>query len=297
MTTDPTGPGEPLSPAGGGVVSEHTDDRGILPDEVPIGATLTLTCPNGEHTFEWTSEPGYQMPRTYCSKKCKNRARHLRFRTHRIPLDGEADEMAGDMRLLICTLCEDPFGWISTEGSSVTGPPLYCSIACKERAKRLRKKARDDERDAGRAIRRAEYEAAVAAKQQRVANRESREGRIEEANRLRQELEQRQRQIKNDADRITAMSEAARFLMLPAGRCTTCGKVASPTEDTAKDTKRAIERKSGRTSTVRYYQCPDGWWHWTRMGADLDTWKAERMMTTSPASLRHRGRGGWTVPT
>lgn len=73
--------------------------------------------------------------------------------------------------------------------------------------------------------------------------------------------------------RIVAQADAARELLLPAGKCTTCGKVANPTEQAAKEAKAAIERRSGHRNAVRYYQCPDGWWHWTSREATKDAYR------------------------
>lgn len=60
----------------------------------------------------------------------------------------------------------------------------------------------------------------------------------------------------------------------PPTYCIPCGKVACPTEDAAKDAKRAVEAATGRTNEVRYYRCPEGWWHWTRLDATLDGYRA-----------------------
>lgn len=60
----------------------------------------------------------------------------------------------------------------------------------------------------------------------------------------------------------------------PPTHCASCGKVACPTEDAAKVAKRAVEIATGRTNDVRYYQCSDGWWHWTRLDATLDGFRA-----------------------
>lgn len=68
-----------------------------------------------------------------------------------------------------------------------------------------------------------------------------------------------------ERERVEAMAAAARELLLPASHCTSCGKVASPTREAAKEAKRSIEQQARRTNEVRYYECPAGWWHWTRM--------------------------------
>jgi hypothetical protein len=228
----------------------NTIDRGILPDEEPIGTTLARTCIGCGSDYEWTSREGFQWPTSYCTRSCKRKSSPKR----RTKLDSPDEAPDAGMILLICGRCEEPFGW--TPRAEATGTllgPTYCSQTCQSAAHNKRKKDR---------------KRAVA-----------------------ETVEDRER-----TNRIMAESDAARELMLMGGKCSACGKVANPTKAAAKDAKRAIEQRSGRTNEVRYYQCDDGWWHWTRMGADLETWRAERMMTTSPASLRHRGRGGWTVP-
>jgi hypothetical protein len=60
----------------------------------------------------------------------------------------------------------------------------------------------------------------------------------------------------------------------PPARCWPCGKLACLTEDAAKVSKRAIEARTGHIDEVRYYKCPEGWWHWTRMDATLDGFRA-----------------------
>lgn len=60
----------------------------------------------------------------------------------------------------------------------------------------------------------------------------------------------------------------------PPTHCVPCGKLACLTENAAKEAKRAVEQQTGRTNEVRYYQCPEGWWHWTRMDATLDGFRA-----------------------
>lgn len=234
----------------------HTVDRGILPDEEPIGTTLARTCVGCGVDYEWTSRPGYQWPTSYCTRSCKSRCSPKR----RTRLDVPADA-GSDVVLLICGRCETPFGW--TPRPDATGtltPPTYHSATCQKAAavKRRKDKARAEARDETERQQRAEEQARI--------------------------------------DQIAAMSAAARELLLPAARCETCGKVANLTKEAAKDAKRAIEQRSGRTNPVRYYQCDDGWWHWTRMDATLDGFRArqaEHLMSESPASLRHRGRGGW----
>lgn len=62
--------------------------------------------------------------------------------------------------------------------------------------------------------------------------------------------------------------------LLPPAHCLPCDKVACPTEDAARVAKRAVEQNTGRRNEVRYYQCPEGWWHWTRMDATLDGFRA-----------------------
>lgn len=62
--------------------------------------------------------------------------------------------------------------------------------------------------------------------------------------------------------------------LLPPTHCVRCDKVACPTEEAAKDAKRAVEVKTGRRDEVRYYECPEGWWHWTRMDASLDGFRS-----------------------
>lgn len=62
--------------------------------------------------------------------------------------------------------------------------------------------------------------------------------------------------------------------LLPPTHCIPCGKVACPTEDAAKAAKRTAEIRTGRHDEVRYYECPEGWWHWTRMDANLDGFRA-----------------------
>ncbi len=66
----------------------------------------------------------------------------------------------------------------------------------------------------------------------------------------------------------------------PPSVCVRCGKVACPTEAAAKEAKAAVQAKTGRVDEVRYYQCPDGWWHWTRVDASLDGWRARRAPAT-----------------
>jgi hypothetical protein len=61
---------------------------------------------------------------------------------------------------------------------------------------------------------------------------------------------------------------------LPPTHCVPCDKLACPTEDAARATKRAVEDRSGHTNAVRYYQCPEGWWHWTRVDATLTGFRA-----------------------
>lgn len=65
----------------------------------------------------------------------------------------------------------------------------------------------------------------------------------------------------------------------PPTHCQTCGKVACPTKDAAKVAKRTAEANTGHTNDVRYYQCPDGWWHWTRLDATLDGYLARTAET------------------
>ena len=60
----------------------------------------------------------------------------------------------------------------------------------------------------------------------------------------------------------------------PPTHCIPCGKVACTTEEAAKVAKRAVEIARGRTNEVRYYRCPEGWWHWTRLDATLDGFRA-----------------------
>jgi hypothetical protein len=234
----------------------HSDDRGILPDEEPIGTVLTRTCIGCGTDYEWTSREGFQWPTSYCTRKCKRKSSPKR----RVRLDSAEDADEG-MVLLICARCEEPFGWIPR--AAATGhhrPPSYCSQTHADRAAEARRRARKK------------------AAKETVAETQ-------------RQADERERQ-----ERIEALSAAARELLLPAARCETCGKVANPTKQAAKEAKRAIEARSGRTNEVRYYQCEDGWWHWTRMDASLDGWRrhrVEQLMTESPASLRHRGRGGW----
>lgn len=63
----------------------------------------------------------------------------------------------------------------------------------------------------------------------------------------------------------------------PVMHCLPCNKLACPTEAEAKAAKRAVEARTGRTNEVRYYRCPEGWWHWTRMAATLDGFRARRV--------------------
>lgn len=60
----------------------------------------------------------------------------------------------------------------------------------------------------------------------------------------------------------------------PPSRCGTCRKLACPTREAAKAAKRAIEVQTGHVDEVRYYECPEGWWHWTRLDATLDGYRA-----------------------
>lgn len=232
------------------------EDRGILPDEEPIGTVLDRTCIGCGVDYQWTSREGYQWPTSYCTRSCKRKSSPKR----RIKL-GATDKVeteAAGMVLLLCARCEEPFGWSPREGATGTlRAPSYCSQTCQGAAHEKRKKLR---------------------RQAQVATAEQRE-----------HVDQEQRR----AAEVTEMAEAARQLMLPAGRCVSCGKVASPTKADAKRMKREIEAKAGRTNEVRYYECPDGWWHWTRLNATLEGWRTEREINTSPASLRHQGRGAW----
>lgn len=66
---------------------------------------------------------------------------------------------------------------------------------------------------------------------------------------------------------------------LPPTDCIPCGKLACPTEDAAKAAKRGVEQKTGRTNDVRYYQCSEGWWHWTRVDATLDGFRARQRVS------------------
>lgn len=238
--------------------TSHTEDRGVLPDEVALGETLTRTCVGCGTEYEWTSREGYQWPTSYCTRKCKRKSSPGR----RVKLDSPDAQLGEGMVLLICGRCEMPFGW-TPRGDGTLRPPTYHSESCAERASQQRKK---DRIRAGRAQ-------AVTAEQRKQQTTDRERGEL-----------------------IAAMSAAARELLLPASHCATCGKVASPTKEAAKEAKRAIEQRARRTNEVRYFQCPDGWWHWTRMDATLSGFRAhhaERLMTESPASLRHRGRGAW----
>lgn len=236
---------------------DSREDRGILPDEQPIGTVLDRTCIGCGTDYRWESREGWQWPTSYCTRKCKRKCSPKR----RTKLDSPgmvAADGADGMVLLLCTRCEDPFGWTPREGATGTlRPPSYCSQTCQSAAHNKRKKLRK------------QAQAAIA-EQRQVAEQEQKR-----------------------TAQVMAMSEAARELMLPAGRCLSCGKVASPTKADAKRMKREIEAKAGRTNEVRYYECPDGWWHWTRMDASLEGWRTEREISTSPASLRHQGRGAW----
>jgi hypothetical protein len=228
--------------------------------EHPIGTEMERVCISCGQQYMWTSEPGRQRATIYCSKRCRRRKTPDR-RVKRIPLTEESADAANDLALLICARCWLPFGWAPHAESSDDSPPMYHSLSCRDAARRSRKKARAAARKPG------------------------------------QQETQEQREAAQDAEHIAAISAAARELLLPASHCTACGKVASPTKQAAKDAKRAIEQRANRTNEVRYYQCPDGWWHWTRLlDSSFRRPALERAMTESPASRKHRGREGWTVP-
>lgn len=82
---------------------------------------------------------------------------------------------------------------------------------------------------------------------------------------------------KRRRQRDARMAAVPLLAPLPPTHCAACGKLACPTEDAARDAKRAVEAQAGRTNEVRYYQCPEGWWHWTRMDATLDGFRARQV--------------------
>lgn len=208
------------------------DGRGVLPErEEPVGTVLERTCIGCGEDYQWTSTEGFQWPTQYCTRRCKRQSSVRR--RQRLTDPGEATE--GQV-LLFCSRCGDPFAWTprTAPGESSDRPPVYCSQTCqlairekrKKEARRLREEARTERR---------ENAAELAARQ---ADEEH-------------------------AAKVSAISAAARELLLPVTHCLRCNKVASPTEQAAKDAKRGVEARTGRTNEVRYYQCGDGWWHWT----------------------------------
>lgn len=60
----------------------------------------------------------------------------------------------------------------------------------------------------------------------------------------------------------------------PPTHCERCGKLACVTEQAARLAKRDVEARTGHRDEVRYYECPEGFWHWTRMDATLDGYRA-----------------------
>lgn len=248
-----------------------TDDRGVLPDEVPLGVTLDRVCVGCGTAYQWTSREGWQWPTSYCTRSCKRKSAATRL----VNLD-DVDETPEGMRLLICAYCGEPFGWTPrAEADGILSPPIYCKPTHGTAARLARRKLRRAQADAEKAARRAAHEAAVQAKRERQAQRAAREGRIEEANRLRREIAAQQREATQPpaepdqtqlakAERIAAASAAARELLLPGCRCAVCGKVASLDKEEAKRARRRIADIAGNHNEVRYYQCPgSGFWHWT----------------------------------
>jgi hypothetical protein len=210
-------------------VTDRTD-RGVLPEDVPVGETRTIVCAGCGEEYEWTSREGWQWSTVYCTKACKRRASYRR----RVKL-ADPEQAAPGMRLLWCARCGNPFGWTPRDpASSSDAPPLLCGDTCRVAMRERRKKAR------------------LAAKADEKAAR--RETEAQAAERAEQEA---------DDARRTEMAEAARALLLPATHCIPCGKVASLTKEAAKEAKRAVEQRTGRTNEVRYYECPEGYWHWT----------------------------------
>lgn len=50
----------------------------------------------------------------------------------------------------------------------------------------------------------------------------------------------------------------------PLNKCR-CGKLACPTLEDAREIRAKIWAKEGGPYRCRYYKCPSGAWHWTRM--------------------------------
>jgi hypothetical protein len=213
-------------------VTDRTD-RGVLPEDVPIGETRTIVCAGCGEQYEWTSREGWQWPTVYCTKACKRRASYAR----RVKL-ADPEQAAPGMRLLWCARCGLPFGWTPRDpDSSSDAPPRVCGDTCRIALAVKRRKARAAEKAAAKAV----PTPPPPTEAERLARAE------EEA----------------EATRRSEMADAARALLLPATHCVPCGKVASLTKDAAKAAKRAVEQRTGRTNEVRYYECPEGFWHWT----------------------------------